>query len=89
MYSLNISAAGGVRDFGLSAFNWCKIQILIYFCKGGGKKRDKSAVLKPYSLYTVKSIEMYEFLLQRLDLLQNIRVGNYQTQFVQFCLKGS
>lgn len=53
------------------------------------KKRDKSAVLKPYSLYTVKSIEMYEFLLQRLDLLRNIRVGNYQTQFVQFCLKGS
>lgn len=53
------------------------------------KKRDKSAVLKQYSLYTVKSIEMYEFLLQRLDLLRNIRVGNYQTQFVQFCLKGS
>lgn len=50
---------------------------------------DKSAVLKPYSLYTVKSIEMYGFLLQRLDLLQNIRVGNYQSQFVQFCLEGS
>lgn len=64
------------------------VQFKFSFTFAKEKKRDKSAVLKPYSLYTVKSIEMYEFLLQRLDLLRNIRVGNYQTQFVQFCLKG-
>lgn len=59
----------------------------------GGERNERQVNARAATLkYTIqiqpKSIQIYKCQLQKPDLWKNMRVGIYQTQFVQFCLEG-